>query len=82
MNLPEAEGKGRQARPAPGSQVRRQDKPSPYREPPNSGRSTLITIATQHCTMLTPETFSKIDLSMTRRVSKGIAYEYMSSFRK
>ena len=52
MNLPEAEGKGRQARPAPGSQVRRQDKPSPYRERPNSGRSMLITIATQHYTML------------------------------
>ncbi len=52
MNLPEAEGKGRQARPAPGSQVRRQDKPGPYRERLDSGRSMLITIASQHYTML------------------------------
>jgi hypothetical protein len=29
-----------------------QDKPGPYRERPDSGRSMLITIATQHYTML------------------------------
>jgi hypothetical protein len=53
MNLPEAEGKGRQARPSPESQAAgRQDKPGPYRERPDSGRSMLITIATQHYTML------------------------------
>jgi len=53
MNLPEAEGKGRQARPSPESQAAgRQDKPGPYRERPDSGCSMLITIATQHYTML------------------------------
>jgi hypothetical protein len=53
MNLPEAEGKGRQARPSSESQAAgRQDKPGPYWERPNSGRSMLITIATQHYAML------------------------------
>jgi hypothetical protein len=53
MNLPEAEGKGGQARPSPKSQAAgRQDKSGPYRARPKSGRSMLITIASQHYTML------------------------------